>query len=88
MDTPELLHVSDVAKRLGLRRSRVYQLVAAGVVPSVRIGGSIRIPARAFEAWVERCNEKALSTCQQPEGGTLALAGLGVPTQERPIDWR
>lgn len=49
-----LLRLDEVAKILALGRSTVYNLVNAGELPIVRIGKSIRIPADALEAWVEK----------------------------------
>lgn len=66
MELTELLRVSEVAARLGLRRSRTYQLVDQGLIPAVRIGRSIRVPARAFEKWLEECSVKALKECERP----------------------
>lgn len=49
-----LLRCEEVAKRLGLCRSKVYAMAASGELPSVRVGRSVRIPIRALEAWVEK----------------------------------
>ena len=48
-----MLRPKEVAEILSLSKQRVYQLCAAGILPSIRIGRSIRIPALEFEAWVE-----------------------------------
>lgn len=48
-----LLRVEEAADVLGLSRSTVYELMGRGVIPSVRIGGCRRIPAKALRAWVE-----------------------------------
>jgi excisionase family DNA binding protein len=49
----EMLRASDIAPQLGVTTGRVYQLIAAGVIPAVRIGGAIRIPRAAWERWVD-----------------------------------
>ena len=49
----ELLRVSEAAERLSLSRSHAYAMVAAGVLPTVRIGRAVRVPARALSAWVD-----------------------------------
>jgi excisionase family DNA binding protein len=53
-----LLKGDQVAKALNLGRSKVYQLMAQGQagggLPVIRIGKSVRVPARALEEWVER----------------------------------
>jgi len=49
-----LLRVSEAAKIVGLGKSKTYELVASGALPSIRIGSTIRIPTKALEAWVSR----------------------------------
>jgi excisionase family DNA binding protein len=54
MDTLEvMLKPKDVAQMLGVTRSRVYQLLRSCVIPSVRLGGAIRVPRAAWEEWLE-----------------------------------
>ena len=42
-----LERVADAARFLGISRSLIYKLLHAGVLPSVKIGNSRRIPIRA-----------------------------------------
>ena len=42
-----LQRISESAKFLGISRSLVYRLINSGVLPTVRIGRSRRIPIRA-----------------------------------------
>lgn len=49
----EYLKVPEVAKVLRIARSRAYELVAGGEIPSVRIGRSIRVNRRELERWLE-----------------------------------
>ena len=49
-----LLRVTEAAALLGIGRSKLYELLAAGELPIVRIGRSVRVPAAALEQWVER----------------------------------
>ena len=37
-----------------LRRSKVYEMLAQGDLPSVRIGGSVRVPVAALDDWIAR----------------------------------
>ena len=38
---------------LRIARSRAYELVAEGEIPSVRIGRSVRVSRRELERWLE-----------------------------------
>lgn len=58
----ELLKVADVAERLRVTTGRVYQLIAEGIIPVVRVGGAIRIPRVAWETWISDQSDKALAT--------------------------
>ena len=48
-----LLRPTEVAEVLGLGRSMVYALLAEGILPGIRVGKSIRIPAEALRRWVD-----------------------------------
>jgi excisionase family DNA binding protein len=49
-----LLTPVEAAEMLSISRSKLYELLAAGHVGSVRIDGSRRIPVTALRAYVER----------------------------------
>ncbi|HZU60732.1 MAG TPA: helix-turn-helix domain-containing protein [Solirubrobacteraceae bacterium] len=53
MSVVELLRVEEAARLLRIGRSKLYQLLARGELPVVRIGRSVRIPRRALEEWIE-----------------------------------
>ena len=48
-----LLRPPEVAEALGIGRSKVYELLAQGTLPLVRVGRSIRVPAVELRRWVE-----------------------------------
>lgn len=50
----DLYRPEEVAERLGFSRARVYQLLAAGEIFSVKIGASRRVPATDLSAYVAR----------------------------------
>lgn len=52
MEGKLLLRVDEAAKACSLGRSKMYQLIAAGEIPSVKIGRSVRIPLLALREWV------------------------------------
>ncbi|MBX6764579.1 MAG: helix-turn-helix domain-containing protein [Rubrobacteraceae bacterium] len=49
----EWLKVPEVAEVLRIARSRAYELVAEGEIPSVRIGRSVRVSRRELENWLK-----------------------------------
>jgi excisionase family DNA binding protein len=49
-----MLTVDEVAKRLSVSKDYVYELVDRGVLPSIRVGRYVRIPAHALELWIIR----------------------------------
>lgn len=49
-----LLRPIEAAEAIGVGRSKVYELLASGELPSVRIGGSVRVPVDALRAWIAR----------------------------------
>ena len=43
----------EVGYAIGACRSTVYELIKSGMIPSVKIGGLLRVPRRALEKWIE-----------------------------------
>jgi excisionase family DNA binding protein len=57
--TKLLLTVPEAAKSLGISRSKLYQLIAAGTIRSIRIDGSRRVPVTALTSYVDHLMEEA-----------------------------
>ncbi|OAI43520.1 hypothetical protein AYO38_02640 [bacterium SCGC AG-212-C10] len=57
---PILLNVVDAATTLSISRSRLYELLARGDIPTIHIGRLRRIPRRALEDYVERLERDAV----------------------------
>ena len=49
-----LLKPTEAAELIGLGRSKTYEMIRAGELPSVRLGNSVRVPLRELQVWVER----------------------------------
>ena len=47
-----LLKPEEIAHLLALGRSKVYEMLAAGELPVIRIGTAVRVPRNALEEWV------------------------------------
>lgn len=47
-----LLRPAEVAEALGVGRSKAYELIASGMIPSITVDKSRRVPADALRKWV------------------------------------
>ena len=54
MDETLLLTIPAAASRLSLGRSKTYELIEEGLLPVVRIGRAVRVPASGVQQFVER----------------------------------
>lgn len=48
-----LLRAEEAGRLLGLGRSKIYELMAAGELPVVMVGRSRRVNRLALERWIE-----------------------------------
>ena len=53
------LTAAEVGRELGVRKSRVYELAAGGMLPVVRLGRRMLFPRRGLEALAEAAIERA-----------------------------
>jgi excisionase family DNA binding protein len=56
-----LLTPEEASAALGICRSKLYELLRAGVIESVHIGASRRIPVTAMTEYVERLRQEAMA---------------------------
>lgn len=49
-----LYRVPEAADAIGVSRARAYELIAAGEIPSIRLGSSIRVPVEELRSVVAR----------------------------------
>ena len=54
-----LYRPAEVAALLGLGRSTVFQMIAAGDLPTVRFGRALRVPADGLQALIRERTETA-----------------------------
>jgi excisionase family DNA binding protein len=54
-----LLRPAEVAQMLSISRSKVYDLINKGIIPSTRLAGIIRVPASKLVDLIERSDEGA-----------------------------
>jgi excisionase family DNA binding protein len=67
-----VLRPAEVADVIGLSRSRVYQLIASGEIPSFCIGGMRRVAVEQLREWVAQKQREAQR--QQREHGRSNVA--------------
>jgi excisionase family DNA binding protein len=49
-----LLRPAECADAIGVSRSKTYDLIATGEIPSIRVGGSVRVPVAELREWIGR----------------------------------
>jgi excisionase family DNA binding protein len=54
----------EAARRLSLSRSKIYELIAEGELASCRIGGVLRVPAKALERLEQQSLAKGQSNTE------------------------
>ena len=47
-----LLRPIEAADSIGVSRSKCYELISSGEIPSVKVGGCVRIPVQALRDWI------------------------------------
>lgn len=54
-DAPQrlLLRPTEAAVALGISRSKCYELIASGDLPSIRLGNVVRIPLGELQRWID-----------------------------------
>ena len=81
-----LLRPEDAAEIIGVSRSKLYKMVALGVVPSVRLGGrALRVPAEALEKWVrsQMAHETSRRRGASSRARSLTLVGGHADSTKR-----
>lgn len=49
-----MLRPAEAAEAIGVSRSKAYELIASGQIPSIKVGGCVRVPVEALRAWIDR----------------------------------
>jgi len=67
-NVPLLLDAVEAGRLLSISRTKVLDLAARGEIPSLRIGGSVRIPRDSLQTWIaERTNGRSTTSVPLPE---------------------
>jgi len=59
MDEVRLLRLGEVAELLSISRTKVYELVASGRIPSLHVGRLRRVPLVALRDWIKEQTQQA-----------------------------
>ena len=60
MDTNErlLLRPEEAGQQLAVSRSKAYELIASGAIPSVKFGRCVRVPVEALKTRIDELLQK------------------------------
>jgi excisionase family DNA binding protein len=53
-----MLRPAEAAEAIGVSRSKLYELIAAQTIPSLRVGGCVRVPVEALRSWIAQQSSK------------------------------
>jgi excisionase family DNA binding protein len=56
-----LLRIPEVAETLGIGRTKIYEMIATGELPTIRVGRAVRISVTALQKWIEEREQQGLS---------------------------
>ncbi len=61
--TPQrlLLRIPEAAETLGIGRTKIYELIATGELPTIRVGRAVRISVSTLQKWVETREQQGAS---------------------------
>ena len=82
--TTEVLTVSELSARLRVGRSSAYRLVKDGMIRSVRIGRTIRVPEAAVQEFLGGARGDVVS--QKPNAPTFTATDVTTQTGAIPDD--
>jgi excisionase family DNA binding protein len=56
-----LLRIAEVADTLGIGHTKIYEMIATGELPTIRVGPAVRISVSTLQKWVEEREQQGLS---------------------------
>ena len=62
-----LLRIPEVAETLGIGRTKIYEMIATGELPTVRVGRAVRIPVSTLQKWVEEREQQNMPIPDQDD---------------------
>jgi len=58
----DFLTIHEVAERMNLSTSRIYQMISKRELPATRFGRAVKVPRVAYDVWLRAKSVDALST--------------------------
>ena len=60
--TPErlLLRIPEVAEVLGIGRTKIYEMIATGELPTVRFGRAVRVSVNTLQKWIAERERRSI----------------------------
>lgn len=58
MDEPYTLTVRQAAEKLQISRQQMYKLCKQPGFPTIKLGGTIRVPVNGLQKWIEEQSAK------------------------------
>ena len=52
VENRQLLRAEEAAHLFGIGRTKIYEMIARGEIPALRIGRLVRVPRHALEEWI------------------------------------
>jgi excisionase family DNA binding protein len=55
------LRIPEAAEALGIGRTNIYEPIATGELPTIRVGRAVRISVSTLQKWVETREQQGVS---------------------------
>jgi excisionase family DNA binding protein len=68
-----LLRIPEVAETLGIGRTKIYEMIATGELPTVRVGRAVRISISTLQKWVEEREQQNVPIPHQDDAKSSKL---------------
>ena len=54
---PITVRIPEACRMTGIGRSKLYALIKAGDIPTIKVGSMTLVPVRGLEGFLERCRQ-------------------------------
>jgi excisionase family DNA binding protein len=77
--------IPEVAETFGIGRTNIYEMIATGVLPTIRVGRAVRITDIALQKWVEACVQQDVPIYKNQGQKTLFATGMNTDDLQQNI---